>query len=69
MPVCQKLVLVQFCPRLNQALLSLRKSSGEQRNWRNTDDGGVFLVIGMEMSFVMSFSGLNKHPNNDAIKP
>lgn len=69
LPVRQKLVLMQFCPRLNQTLLPLRKASGQERNWTNAKDGGVLLIVGMEVRHVMSLGGLNKHSNDDAIKP
>src|SRR4051794_20495997 len=60
---------MQFCPSLNQTLLSLRKFSGEQGNWSNAENSAVVLVIRMEMRHVMTFCGLDKHPNDDAIKP
>jgi len=69
LPIRQKLVLMQFCPCLHQALLPLRKASGKERNRSNAEDGGVLLIVGMEVRHVMSLGGLNKHSNDNAIKP
>jgi hypothetical protein len=69
LPVCQKFILMQFCPSFNQALLSLRKCSGKQRDWSNAEDGSVLLIIRMEVTRVMPLSRLYKHPDDNAIKP
>ena len=67
-PVRQHFFLVQFRPSLDQALLALGNSSGQQLNGANRKDRRILLIIGMKVRHVVPLRWFDKHPNDNAIK-
>lgn len=68
LPVGLQFCLVQFSPSLNQSVLAQRKRTGDLRNRRDGVNGGVFLIISMEVRRVVALARFGKHADDDAIK-
>jgi hypothetical protein len=54
LPISFKLTLVQFSPRFNQSLLTLRQRSGDKSDRTNGKNCGMVLLIRVKMGLVMT---------------
>ena len=57
---------MEFRPCFHEALLTLRKQTGDERDRRNGKNGDVLAMVSMKMRNVMPRGWLHKHADDDA---